>query len=594
MADPGMLYKYPKLILFIVVFILYGNTLKNGYAVDDNCVTTNECITSKGLKSIPKIFKSFYTERSEKNKYEYRPLVKISFAIEHQFFGVKASVSHFFNLLLYFLCLVVLWKWLKIVFAKYPEHFSFLVVLVFAVMPIHTEGVSNIKNRDILLCFLFVMLGSIQFFKALSGDKSKFVSILLSVLFFYFAFLSKLDAIPFFAVVPVIAGVGMKAKPKWIFGFIVMFIVSFVFFRLTRRVGLEAAPGMRTFLYFENPLFFEKGVVFRIIALFNCLGFYAMQCILPLKQSYYYGLSTVPVTEFSFFYGTIGVLVAAAIVYGSWWSVKNGQYAIFYGLFIFSACISMYLNLVFPSAGIVSDRFCFSASLGVAIFAVAAYQLWGDKYLKFSPTVKGAVILIAVFFTFLVIQRNSEWKNLATLTDADVKKYPESVFLNYKHGAYIMQSMEARNNMQLKPENQKQVAEARAHLEKAISVYPDYPEALNQLSYILLFMYNDFNSAVPHINKSLSLEYSTEILYYKGICYRELNKKDSSEIILLQCIKNDPAYQNAYDLLVYDYNAKKQYQKSIDLLEKAITNGFESDKIRQTLSQTKKLAGLSQ
>lgn len=594
MTESGLIYKYPKLLLFVVVFILYGNTLKNGYAIDDNCVTTNECITSKGIRSIPKIFKSFYTDRSEKNKYEYRPLVKVSFAIEHQFFGVKPSVSHFFNLLLYFTCLIVLLKWLKLVFSKYPEHFSFLIVLVFAVMPIHTEAVSNIKNRDILLCFLFAMLGSIQFFKAILAEKNKVVPILLSVVFFYLAFLSKLDVIPFFAVVPVIAGIGMKAKTKWVFGFIVMFIIAFVLFRTTRRFGLEAAPGMRTFLYFENPLFFEKGVVFRIIALFNCLGFYAMQCILPLKQSYYYGLSTIPVTEFSVFHGVMGMLVAGGILYGAWWSLKNKQHAIFFGLFIFSACISMYLNLIFPSAGIVSDRFCFSASLGVAIFSVAAYQLWGNKHLKFSTTAKGGAALAFIFFTVLIIQRNSEWKDLATLNDADVKKYPESAFLNYKQGAYIMQSMEARNNMQLKPENQKQVADARAHLEKALSVYPDYPEALNQLSYILIFMYNDFKNAVPYVNRSLKLEYSTEILYYKGICYRELQKKDSSEIILLQCIKNDVTYQNAYDLLVYDYNANKQYQKSIDLLEKAIQNGFASDKIKQTLANTKKFAGLPQ
>ena len=126
MAESGVLYKYPKLILFAIVFILYGNTLKNGYAIDDNCVTTPECITAKGFKAIPKIFKSFYADKSGKNTYEYRPLVKVSFAIEHQFFGVKPSVSHFFNLLIYFICLLVLLKWLQLLFKNYPKHFSFL------------------------------------------------------------------------------------------------------------------------------------------------------------------------------------------------------------------------------------------------------------------------------------------------------------------------------------------------------------------------------------------------------------------------------------------------------------------------------------
>lgn len=587
MAETGMFYKYPKLILFVIVFILYGNTLKNGYAIDDDGVTTNNCITSKGFSSIPKIFTSFYSDHSTKNKYEYRPLVKVSFAIEHQFFGVKPSVSHFFNLLIYFLCLLVLLKWLQLIFNKYPKQFSFLIVLVFAIMPIHTETVSNIKNRDILLSFLFVILGCVQLFKALMTNRNKLLLILFSLFCFYLSFLSKLDAIPYLAIIPVIALLGFKGKMKWALGFIGIFFASFILFRLTRRIGLEGVHGFRTFLYFENPLFFEKEFSFRIMSMFNSLGFYVIQCILPLKQSHYYGLSTIPVTEFSFFYGSLGVIFSGGILYGLWWSYKKRELAIVYGLFIFSACVSMYLNLIVPAAGIVADRFCFSPSLGIAILSVAAYQLWVDKNLKFSKTVKVAALLTTLFYSILVIQRNSEWKDLITLNDADVKKYPESVFLNYKQGANIMKSMEARNNSQLKEENQKQVAEAKAHLEKALFVYPDYPEALNQLSYILIFMYNDFKTALPNVNKSLSLEYSTEILYYKGICYRELHQPDSCERILLRCIENEKDYQNAYDLLVYDYNAKKEFHKSEALLEKAIENGVKSDKINKMLEQVR-------
>lgn len=455
-------------------------------------------------------------------------------------------------------------------------------------MPIHTEAVSNIKNRDILMSFLFLMLANVQFFKVIRGDKNKIAAIGLSVLFFYFAFLSKTDIIAFLAIIPLIAIKSFKAKAKWILGFVVVFVASFILFKLTRKIGLEGAHNVRTFLYFENPLYFERNFTYRIFSLFNCLGFYSIQCVLPLKQSYYYGLSTIPVTEFSFFYGVLGVLFAGTILYGLWWSFKQKEDAIFYGLFIFSACISMYVNFVFPAAGIVADRFAFTSSLGIAIIAVASYRKWGDKNLKFSTTMKGAVTLIVVFYSVLIIQRNSEWKDLVTLTNADVKKYPESAFLNYKQGANIMRSIDARNNSQLQPEDQKQVADARANFEKAISVYGDYPEALNQLSYVLIFMYNDFKTALPHVNRSLAIEYSTEVLYYKGICYRELHQPDSCEKILLRCIKNDPGYQNAYDLLVYDYNAKKEFARSEALLEEAVKKGVKNEKIKQMLEQVRR------
>ncbi len=590
MQQSGFIFKYPKLVLFLVVFVLYGNTIKNGYSLDDNCVTGPECITSTGIKSIPRIFTSFYTYKSEKNKFEYRPMVAVSFAVEHQFFGVKPSVSHFFNIVIYFLLLLVLWQFLKLVFRKYPPAFSFLITLLFAVMPIHTEVVASIKNRDILLCFLFVILGATYFLKTVISNKHVILKIAISVLCFYFAFLCKTDALPFLAIVPVIAFIEFKVNVKWILISVVTFIIGFLLFKITRKIGLDSEHNVRTLLYYENPLFFERGFSSRVISLFNCLGFYCMQCGLPLKQSSYYGYDTIPVHEFSFFYGTLGVILFSLILYGLIWSYRQKENAILIGLFIFTACISMYLNFVLPAVGIVADRFCFAASLGGAIFTLAAYQKWANSKLVFSSPTKGFASIALVFFSILIIQRNSEWKDLTTLINADVKKYPESVFLNYKAGANIIKSMEARNNSQLKAENQKQVADARLYFEKTIAKYPDFPEVLNYLSYVMIFLYNDFANALPHINKSLSIEYSTEVEYYKGICYRELKKQDSSEIILLNCVKHDVNYQNAYDLLVYDYNIKKQYSKSVALLQNAIDKGNKSDKIVKMLAQAKLLA----
>jgi tetratricopeptide (TPR) repeat protein len=482
-------------------------------------------------------------------------------------------------------------KWMKTVFNEYTHTFWFSVVLLFAVLPIHTEVIASIKNRDILLSFLFSLLGSLYFFKAINENKYKALNVLLSILFFYLGLLSKLDIIPFLAIVPVIALLQFKIKVKWLFGFIIAFLISFFIFKVTRHFGLDSVRPVRTFLYFENPLYFEHNYTYRFLSMFNCFGFYILQCIFPLKQSSYYGVDTIPTMEFSFFYGTLGVLFIGFVIYGLIWSLRKKENAMFIGLFIFCAAISMYLNLLAPVVGIVADRFSFSASLGFVIFILAAYQKWSNPKLIFSATAKAFIGMVLVFFSVLIIQRNSEWKDLNTLCEADVKKYPESVFLNYKAGANILKSMEARNNSQLKNENQKQVADARAHFEKALSVCPDYTEVLNQLSYVLVFMYNDFANALPYINKSLSLEESTEVLYYKGICYRELHKQDSSEIILLNCIEKDITYQNAYDLLVYDYNAQKKYNKSITLLQKAIDNGYENEKIKTMLSNAKLFAG---
>ncbi|MBK8366589.1 MAG: hypothetical protein IPL10_03970 [Bacteroidetes bacterium] len=127
--------------------------------MDDQFVTENS-YTNKGLKTIKKIFTSYYAESDGKNNYEYRPIVKLSFALEHELFGVRPWVGHLINILLYAICLLLLYKVLLLIFHQQTSTFNLLIVLLFAVLPIHTEVVASLKNRDVLLCFCFVCKSS--------------------------------------------------------------------------------------------------------------------------------------------------------------------------------------------------------------------------------------------------------------------------------------------------------------------------------------------------------------------------------------------------------------------------------------------------
>src|SRR5580700_11178998 len=94
------------LLIFGLVFLLYGNSIRNNYALDDNYVTVttpekpNNPRIEKGISGIPKLFTTHYIE-SATQSFEYRPLVLVTFAIEYQFFGSNPHVSHFISVLLY-------------------------------------------------------------------------------------------------------------------------------------------------------------------------------------------------------------------------------------------------------------------------------------------------------------------------------------------------------------------------------------------------------------------------------------------------------------------------------------------------------------
>ena len=144
--------------LGILAFALYANTLSNGYNMDDELVTRNHVFTSQGIKAIPEIFRSPYYADEAGNYYGYRPLVHVSFAIEHELFGEVPGTGHGINSLLYALTIFLLFIVLRRLFQGYSIWLPLLATLLFAVHPLHTEVVASLKNRDELLSFGFGLL----------------------------------------------------------------------------------------------------------------------------------------------------------------------------------------------------------------------------------------------------------------------------------------------------------------------------------------------------------------------------------------------------------------------------------------------------
>ena len=574
-----------RVLIIVIVFAFYGNTLKNGYSLDDSNVTEKENITAKGVAAIPKIIKTHYVERSEDLHFDYRPIVKISFAVEHELFGVNPSTSHFFNLVIYIICLYMLYAVLLLLFSNYDSKLLLYVVILFAIMPIHSEVVASLKNRDILLCFLFSMAGLKCFILFFESDTKKWWLLIYGTLSFYLASLSKLDAVPYLAITPVLLYAKHRGQIKWVIITGTLLLFSFMLFDTTKNVLVEKSNFERPYYFFENPLFFDKSLYFKIIATFNCLGFYIIQTIFPVKQCSYYGLETISVFKLTT-WGYIGIISTPLLVFGLIKSFIKKDLLLFTGIFIFCASISMYLNLIEPVVGIVADRFTFFASIGISIIVISLLS----KHFTFTPVlhknikiVFGAVILIFLFMSF---NRNKDWDNINTLVNADYKKYPNNAFLNYKQGLNIVKAIEDKNSQLSIEQKKAKTQEARLLIEKSISIDSSYYVSQSYLSYILVYLLNDFNAALPHINSAIRLKETTELYYYKSICMRETKQEDSSEFYLLKCINRNNKYYNAYNLLMYDYNIKKEYQKSISLFKKAIKEGVETIEIYNALGKT--------
>jgi tetratricopeptide (TPR) repeat protein len=190
-------------ILLVITVLVFANSTFNGYNYDDTLVTQNQPLTSSAsLSSIQRIFSGSYYQDSSGHAFGYRPIVLLSFAVEHSLFSENPFISHSINVLLYCLSGFLFFKLLTKFVGTDKAMLAFLAALIFVVHPVHSEVVASIKNRDEILAFLFVMLSGLSALKYL--EKKSVYLIFFSALFFVIGMLSKKSIFPLVIVFPIV------------------------------------------------------------------------------------------------------------------------------------------------------------------------------------------------------------------------------------------------------------------------------------------------------------------------------------------------------------------------------------------------------
>ncbi len=227
----------------LIGFLLYANVAKLDYNLDDELVTHNHRLTSKGVSAFREILKSPYYQDAMGYEYGYRPIVHLSFALEHELFGESAMVSHLLNLLIYLITVFILIKLLQTLFKEIKPEVLIAVGLLFVFLPIHIETVVSIKNRDELLSLMFACFS----FKFLISPKSSYINAFLSILLVILSLYSKKSSYPLFMFIPVLGLIIIKEQQKiyWITALVITIIstiITFDFYLIHSLAILIIAP----------------------------------------------------------------------------------------------------------------------------------------------------------------------------------------------------------------------------------------------------------------------------------------------------------------------------------------------------------------
>lgn len=526
-SEPQVWWMNPRtvaVILAVGAFLMYINSLVNGFVLDDSLVITKNAFTTKGNAGIGDIFshdtfQGYYGESADEIKIiggRYRPLSVAFFAFLYQVFGASPFAFHFWNVLLYSLCCVVLYRVLRYAFepllgAVTTAAFAALTTLFFVVHPVHTEVVNNIKSNDEILCLL-LSLGSL-FLALRYWDTRKTSLAIMSGLALFFACLAKENAVVFLAIIPFTIYFRSKYAKKRTASFLPLIVSlgsAFLVYFLIRYSILGWSLGEAPLDLINNPFIKYNGTAWEHVAfgeklamIFLSLGKYLLLLFFPFVLSTDYYPRYIDVVSFSNPLAILSLLAYLGLaVYAAYRLYKKQYYVHVYGIVFFLVALSIVSNIVFPIGTNLAERFLFAPSVGFSIVAGSIIIPFIRNDNRKMPTglLIGAAVVLVIFAgrTFL---RNFDFKSNRVLFEKDERVSAKSAKIQNGLGALIaeeaLHSQDQASKMELSQR-------ALTHLNKAIDIHPTYLEAFYMRGNVH-FMMGQYQLAINDFTKTIQL-----------------------------------------------------------------------------------------
>ena len=553
-------FRIQSFILILIGFIFYFNSFFNEYALDDGIVIQKNEYVQNGISGIRKIlttdaYDSFYKQMGAKQQLSggrYRPLSVVTFAIEQQLFGSKAKekpaddvamVRHVLNVLFYIFSIVLLLYFLRNFIFKETPLIAFFTCLIFLIHPIHTEVISNVKSRDEILSFLFIILTFIAVFRY--RETKKISQLLFGLLFYFLALLSKEYAITLLVLIPMLLYIVKgDSFTNSLMSSLPYFLIAGIYLLIRFKIVGVGSTAPNTDVL-NNPFMFATKPE-KWATKIDILNHYLKLLFYPTPLSSDYSYNTIPYTNFG--NGLVWLSIVTHL------SMIAATIFLFFRRNIIAFALAFYLlhlilisNFLMDIGATMGERLVYHSSFGFALIIGISMNWLYEKLSSFAKNIDTifAVLFISgiVFFCErIVIPRNREWKNDTTLFIADAQKVPNSALVNGNAGKAYIDLSEIPEN---KTQEKELITKAIYHLSKSVSIHKKY------------------------VNGYLNLG----VAYFK---LKDYEKAKSNWMIAEEIFPNNPFLKRNFGLLGSIYFSEamkiggKQPEEAIKFLKKAI------------------------
>src|SRR5215467_559254 len=497
--------------LIAIVAIVYGNTLANGFAQDDQIyIFENHAVTAHSARELflPNVL-----------SHVFRPLSFLTLSANWAVSGARPFTYHLCNLLLHAAATCLLYWLFRRLLEGLPcaAETAFVAGLLFAVHPIHTEAVANVVGRSELLAAGF-LFGA--WLLHLRGRH------ILALAGFALALLSKESAVVFLPLVLLADYLRGSLKPAWRYfslaGLMLLYVA--IFWKVQGGQFGAVIP------FLDNPLGgLPTGL--RILNAFRIAANYLSLLVYPSSLSCDYSYNSITLyANGRAWLGALPMLVVLAVWLWSFFT-RRGEWALAGGIYLVG--FSVTANILFPVGTIMGERLAYLPSVG---FCLLIALLWARLRVR-APELALAILAVALIgLSVRTTLRNFAWRDNFTLYSTALRVVPGSAKMH--------------NSIAAEYANRGQPERARAEYDTALKIYGDYPEALESFGLLESSVGNDAH-ARQLLTAAVSLAQKGSLKYDFAVVNLAAHLIKMSEYaralpLLNQVIADSPGYARAW------------------------------------------------
>ncbi len=428
----------PILLLVLVTFACYANSLRNGFVADDHVIIemNREAL---GFKSaLTSLISTDHLYENDRFPY-YRPLTRFSFLVDAYFFGINPRGFHAVNIALHILCTVLIY--FTLLRLDHSQSVSLNAALLFGIHPINSETVNFICTRNNILAAIFALLSFLAFLR--SEKRGGTAGYVLSAFFFFLAVLSKETGamlLPFFVLYKThqeLKKNGVRNILTWDMSYILYHVLFVAAYLCLRYIAIDG-----NYLYANM-----SGLGYRLKEMLYIIPSYLSLLVAPVKITWpHYTPKNFSVLSFPLVLWWPGLIIS--LVYILFTSNKNAKLWLAWAVINFIPVSDI---IPIPSLP-MSERYLYLPIVGVFALAV--------EILDSSATRIGIKKLYLLAFACLIlvfgirtVYRNFDWRDDNSLARSSVKADPASARNHFFLGLGLY--LDGRN-----PESRKEFEEA--------------------------------------------------------------------------------------------------------------------------------------